>query len=295
MFKLLLLLSILGFTSPVVSSENRFLSSISFNLEGANLCEFESAFSKTRSEHMREMVFLAERLLYAGDFSPVKTLRKFQKMYEENLIYAKRGLGVTLEESFKSFMDRNYRSTRPKNKKLKFVSVNSLLQEAKPEIDLVAIGSYSFSPDCNGQVFVSLRIIEKNGITESFSSQGRAHQVMGLIAKQVFKHYQRTKFPAVLPLRNKTFTIFGGPNGDIDQVSNVRDAELACESMGLRLPKAEEYRTMNVYTSWSGGISLKPHVWAMKSFQAYNSNYKTAHVVPAHHTHARSFYYVCVK
>lgn len=284
---------------------------IPFNIIGANLCEFRAAYSQTRSQYIQEMVDNAKILLEAGDFDPVKTLTAFNQMYERNLVYARRGLGVTLENSFKSQLDSLYRETRAKVKKLEFRHTNKidtiinaainghqityLNQNDVNQIDLFAYGSYSMSPNCNGNIIVTLSIIGKNGVANYYSAQGQPHLVMRNIAVQVFEDFQRTSFPSKLKMHNKTLTLLGGINENIDITTNLNEVENICQALGGRLPTEQEYKFIDSYGSWSGGISLGDKTWAMNWPNVYHAPFKRYPVRPYSQVNAKEYYYICVK
>ncbi|MCO4754660.1 MAG: hypothetical protein KC478_09255 [Bacteriovoracaceae bacterium] len=287
---------------------------IPFNIVGANLCEFESAYSQTRSEYIGEMVGHAEKLLLAGDTDPVKTLQAFNEMYQKNLKYARKGLGVTLENTFKSYLDQFYRSINPRQKRLEFKYVQPVDQVINAaisggqaarisrsdaaKVDLLAYGTYSMSPNCNGQVVVTLTIINKDGYTKDYIAQGRAHQVMSNIATQVFDDYQRTKFPSKIKLPRKTLQLLGGLNGSIDTARFLREAQMSCESMDARLPTEYEYKMLNAYGTYSGGVSLggRGVLWAMSGDYVFVPEYQRNPVRDVSSMGRTSSYkYICVR
>ena len=286
---------------------------IPFNIEGANLCEFESAYSQTRSEYVEEMVEHAERLLLAGDLNPFDTLLKINMLYGENLRYAKKGLGITLENSFKAYLDQFYRKIRPRVKRLNFKYVEDLDQvvqaaiEGKQidtypkkkakDVDLFAYGTYSMSPECNGHVLVTLTVINSDGYTKDYIAQGRANTVMSTIATQIFDDFQRTTFPSVLETHKRKLTLLGDLTGDIGVVNNPYDAQYACEEIGARLPTKMEYTLLDSYGTYSGGVSLggEGHYWAMDGFKVFIPGFKHMKVRSASSVGRKDFKYICVR
>lgn len=314
----LTLLFTITFTTTLVNAKSgntikQFWPNIPFNIQGANLCEFRSAFSQTRSGYMREMVNNAERLLLAGDTEPLKTLQAFNEMYEKNLVYAKRGVGVLLESTFKSYIESYYRKNRPSTRYINFKFPNSLHQalnrasrgeqisfneqNSHLELDLMAYGTYSISPNCNGNVVVTLNVVEKDLTNTSFTATGRPSTVMSQIASRVFEKYQRTQFPSTIRIKNRKLQILGGLNTQIDSTPILSEARYFCESMDARLPTAQEYKYIDSYGSWSGGVSLGTNAWALKHnyvfYLPFVKNGSAA--VPASRIDHRRYHYLCVR
>lgn len=304
MKKLIVLITLLSFNLYAKSDIHHFWPKIPFNLVGANLCEYQSAYSHSRFEYMDQMVNLAQNLLYAGDYNPVRSIKEFNRLYNENLVYARRGLGITLEQSFKAYLESYYRDLRPKVKKIQFKyfdRISALLNQGQKvtskqieSLSLMAYGSYSFSTKCNGDVFATLTIIDKEGFSKDYHGTGKAHLVMSQIASKVFEDYQRTKFPTKIKVGNYTLELLGGLNGSIDKVNRPEDAVFACETLGARLPTQKEYKLLNSYSSWSGGVSLSKLDWVLGANSLLNiSSY---HHVRGHQTGVNgSYYYICVK
>jgi hypothetical protein len=284
---------------------------IPFNIVGANLCEFRSAYSQARSQYISEMVTHAETLLYAGDFNPTSTLIQFNAMYERNLTYARRGLGVTLESTFKAYLEEYYRKLLPRKRKLslKYLTpldtlINNALrgqvirnigQEDTDKIDLFAYGTYSMSPRCNGNIVVTLSIINRDGYTKEYIGQGPANTVMSQIASRVFEDYQRTKFPSRIKIGNRYITLIGGLNESIDSTMYLEEAKTICETLGGRLPTGQEYKMINSYGSWSGGITLGRKIWAMNFPNVFVPYFERSPVRTYSQVNDRNYYYTCIK
>ena len=310
-FITLLMLSSAFISQTGHAKVNNIWPRIPFNIIGANLCEFRAAYSQTRSQYMKEMVSMAEKLLKAGDLDPVDTLMNFNRMYEENLRYARRGLGITLENTFKGYLEEYYRNIKPRVRNLEFkhvIPIDEVInmairggqvpyisQSDIDKLDLMAYGSYSMSPNCNGNVIVTLNVIDKNGISRSYNGAGRPSTVMSQIASRFFEDYQRTKFPSKIRIGSKTLTLLGGFNGDIDRTSYLDQAEKMCETLGGRLPTAQEYKFINSYGSWSGGITLGHNVWAMKFPYVFVPYFENAPQRTHSQVNASEFLYTCVR
>ena len=284
---------------------------IPFNIAGANLCEYRAAYSQTRSEYRDEMISNAQRLLYTGDFNPTQTLITINRMYEQNLAYARRGLGVTLENTFKAFIEQYYRNLKPRMRKLAFnhvmpldslinmalrgQQVSNISHEDALKIDLFAYGTYSFSPDCNGSIIVTLSLMTRSGETKTYMGTGPVHTVMSKIASSVFEDYQRTTFPSTIKIGNQKITLIGGFNGDVDKTSYLEEAQDICQTLGARLPSAKEYKFINSYGSWSGGITLGRKIWALKFPNVFVPYFERSPQRNYNVVNEREYFYTCVK
>lgn len=301
----------LAHANDTVKEKHNLWPKIPFNIVGANLCEYRSAYSQTRSQYIAEMVNHAENLLYAGDFNPTRTLMGFNRMYERNLSYARKGLGVTLEATFKAYLDSFYRKLSPRVRKLdlKYLSrldaiINtairtnqsiSISREQAKKIDLFAFGTYSMSPNCNGNLIVTLSIINKDGLTKEYIGSGPPSTVMSQVASRVFEDFQRTNFPSEIRIGNQVKTLIGGLNGAIDSTMYLEEAEGICESLGARLPNSKEYKVINSYGSWSGGITLGRKIWAMKFPNVFVPYFQRAPVRSYSQVNDKKYYYTCIK
>jgi hypothetical protein len=288
---------------------------IPFNISGVNLCNLRGAYSQNRSEYMAEMVSHAENLLYACgencNFDPADTLSRFNSLYEKNLAYATKGLGVTLEATFKSYLESYYRKLKPRTRKLrlKFLEtldtlinnalrgnqVRTITRSDSDKIDLFAFGTYSMSPRCNGNIVVTLTIVNREGVTKEYMGTGRTELVMSQIASRVFEDYQRTKFPARIKVGTKYITLLGGLNGNIDSTMYLDEAKKICETLGARLPTDREYKMINSYGSWSGGITLGRRIWAMNYPNVFVPYFQRSPVRTFSQVNDKTYYYTCIK
>ena len=64
-------------------------------------------------------------------------------------------------------------------------------------------GTYSYSPGCKGDVLVTLHVVLPRGESVSFQAQGKPESVMGNIAVQMVRHFQRTSFPTVISMGDR--------------------------------------------------------------------------------------------
>ena len=228
-------------------------------------------------------------------------LKKFNDLYDQNRRVGTYGLDVTLENTFKAYLDQVYRQTHPRTKKLVFFNpgdASSALNGGKNIEDLGYImhGTYSYAPNCAGDILVTLSVMNRNAEIETFQANGTPQTVMGYLAEQVFKRYQGTQFPIVINNAGKALTVLGALNGDVAQVVGTRAAVLACESLQARLPTEKEYMILEAYGAWDGGLDLGRTPWAMDRGYVFHPVMRNpSPVFPETQLNDRVFNYVCVK
>ena len=98
---------------------------------------------------------------------------------------------------------------------------------------------------------------------------GSPTQASGLIAAQIFRHYQSTRLPSEIKLAGRALTIVGTPAGNFSHTPSIAVAEKTCLSLKARLPTADEYEQIAVLGEWNGGINLNHDVWALAAGQVY--------------------------
>lgn len=271
-------------------------------VRGADLCAYKNAYDSTRSEYMSKMVSLASELMYMGSYGAeaAAMLKKFNDLYDQNRRIGTYGLDVTLENTFKAYLDQVYRQTRPRTKKLVFFNpgeTSQVLNGGKNIEDLGYImhGTYSYAPNCAGDILVTLSVMNRNSEIETFQANGTPQIVMGYLAEEVFKHYQKTQFPSTISNGGKSLTIIGALNGDVAQVVGTRAAVAACDSLQARLPTEQEYMILEAYGAWDGGLDLGRTPWAMDRGYVFHPVMRNpSPVFPETNLNDKTFNYVCV-
>lgn len=321
MFKLLFAfataISLSAFASVPMPEDGRIdiWPSIPF-VRGADLCKYADAYGKTRSEYMTEMVTHAENLMYAGakGEEALQLLTTFNALYDRNQAIATRYkyMDVTLESTFKAFMDSYYRDLRPRIKKLSFTHVNDIVSIVRAanrgqrdgyldnrildKLDFIAYGTYALAPNCRGDIQVTLHLIGRDGSSESFEATGQPSTVMSQIASEIFTLYQRTSFPTVVRVGNRHIELIGGFNGSVDVATSPQLAERACETLGGRLPNQMELELLDGYGDWSGGVSINDKVWAMPNGYVYHPRLRNPTPVRRpFEVNETSFLYYCIR
>lgn len=267
-------------------------------VRGADLCQFHNAYNQTQRQYLAQMVENAQDLMAYGAYGSeaLAMLRGFDDMYRRNQALATyQNYGVTLEASLKAFVDGYHRDLRPREKKITFLT-RSFDESALTDLDFVAYGTYSLAPNCRGNLQVTLHLIGRDGVTESYTGIGHPSTVMSIIASQVYTQFQRTEFPSTLQIGQNEITIVGALNGSVDEVSDLKVAELACETLAARLPEAHELELINAYGDWSGGVSYGDAVWALPGGMVFHPGLRNPSPIRnPWEVNTKSYKYYCIR
>ena len=258
-------------------------------IRGADLCVYKDAYSQTRTQYMDKMVGYAKDLMQAGakgsDVLPM--LVGFNNLYDQNLAKANqyKYMEVTLESTLKSYMSDYYRNIRPRVQRLSFTRVNDVMsvvnaaangqrdgyldQTLVNKLDYIAYGTYALAPNCQGDIQVTLHMMGRDGEEISYVGHGQPAVVMSQIASKMFEDFQRTKFPSTLKVGKKNLTLIGAMNGSVERTFSPKNAELACETLGGRLPTGLELEIIDTYGDWNGGVSINQAIWALDNNYVY--------------------------
>lgn len=314
---LAIIFSTAALSQTVLPADNRvdIWPSIPF-IRGADLCNYRNAYGQTRSEYMQEMVGLAKDLMSGGAYGTeaLDMLKGFNELYDRNQALATRGqyLDVTLESTLKGYLDKFYRNLRPLEKKMSFTHVNDLLSvvraamngqrdgyltdEQLERLDYIAYGTYALAPNCRGDIQVTIHLIGKDGVSESFLASGRPENVMSQIASELFEKFQRTQFPSTIRVGRNNLTLVGALNGSVDKTHSPQLAVQACEMLDARLPNQLELELLDARGDWSGGVSLNNQTWAMPNGKIYAPYLRNPTPVRnPWEVNAKEFYYYCVR
>jgi hypothetical protein len=249
---------------------------------GADYCNLPGDLNRDRTEARRDYIYETLPLMHYGasTYEAYQLIYAFEKLYEENRIQAQQKLQVSLEAMLKSELSRFYNYFQPKERKLIFrnsVIVQNLIAEAKarkekglesnsdlhaiPEINYMAVGTFSMSASCDGKIEVTLDFVQlSSGEIQSFYGGGTPHQAINSITAQLFDFFQRTRFPSSITVTDGSkLTILGTPTGRLTDKTDWKTANRACSSMKARLPNSQEVKDVSLYGDYSGGISLQKH------------------------------------
>jgi hypothetical protein len=252
-------------------------------IRGQDLCQYQDAYGRSKSEMALDLTRNIIGLLREGasSNSAVSIVMAIDELSNKNRALASAGMGMdmVLEGGFKASLDAIYRDINPTEKKIAFYNPLPLIQVVRELHDQkrqgyldqrylsglsgVVWGIYSFSPNCRGDVTVTLHIETKEGVTYSFQSQGAPELVMQGMAGQVFEYFQKTRFPSKVKYPGGHVELLGAPGSPISHATSPTNAEKSCQAMQGRLPTAEEYIFLSSLGDWSGGVTLRHEFWAM--------------------------------
>ena len=252
-------------------------------MRGQDLCQFQDAYGKSRSEQAQEMISRLNDLLRNGaeGDDALGSLLAIDALIDKNRSLATTGLAMdlTLAASLRAALDGLYRELKPKERKLTFLNPSPLLnmlrelrtsqhqgmidQRQLSKISGFAWGTYAYGPGCRGDLLVTLHIELGSGASHSFQAQGRPESVMTGVAVQMFKQAQRTVFPSVVSMGKKSLTLLGAPGSPIGMAPTPALAEAACAASRARLPLWDEYEFLSALGEWSGGVALNHNYWAL--------------------------------
>lgn len=243
-------------------------------VRGADLCAYKDAYDTTRTGYMFQMVSLAKQLMYSGarGKEAVSMLTSFNSLYDHNMAIANqyRNMEVTLEATLKSYVSDYYRDLRPRVQRFSFTRLSDISDpNLADKLDYIGHGTYSFAPNCQGDILVTLHLQGREGEEISYIGQGAPAVVMSQIASRMFEDFQRTKFPSTLKVGKKFLTLIGAMNGSVEKTFSVKNAAQACDTLGGRLPTGTELEIIDSYGDWNGGVSINDAIWAISGGYVY--------------------------
>ena len=259
-------------------------------VKGQDLCQFEESYGTTRIEQVNEMTGQLKDLMRYGATTSegVSALLNLDAMTDRQRAQATAGnrMDVTLEASLKAYLDRMYLGFSPSDVKLKFFNPGPLGEliknlrehQRQDKLDVqqlsvlsgIAWGTYAYGPGCKGDVLVTIHIELVNGTGVSFQAQGKPETVMSAIAADMVRYFQRTSFPSVVMMGDKSLILVGTAGSPVNTAPNPVIAERSCALIKARLPTLDEYEFLSVKGDWNNGISLDHKLWAMSGNRVLN-------------------------
>jgi len=285
-------------------------------IRGQDLCQYQDAYGRSRSELGAEMTNQLMELIKVGADSrdAVEILQAIDQLIDKNRRLASTGFGmdVTLEGSLKASLDGIYREINPKEVKLVFFNPAPLLdllrdlrdQKRQGTLDTRQLsklsgfmwGTYSYGPGCRGDILATVHIEVQPGTSINFQAQGRPESVMAYMAQKIVEHFQRTQFPSVVNMMGKSLHLLGAPGSPIGKVPSPAIAENACAMIKARLPLFEEYEFLSALGEWNGGIDLDHKNWALANGHIFAPDLRNPS--PIRHPedlNSNEIFYYCVR
>lgn len=259
-------------------------------VKGQDLCQFEESYGSTRMEQVNQMAGQLKDLMRSGASTPegLEALLNLDAMTDRHRGQAVTGsrMDVTLEASLKAYLDRMYLGFDQKDTKLQFFNPGPLSEliaklrdnQRQDTLDFrqlavlsgIAWGTYAYGPGCKGDLLVTLHIELVTGSTVSFQAQGKPETVMSYIAADMVRHFQRTTFPTVVMMGDKSLILVGTAGSAINMAPNPMVAEKSCVLIKARLPTLDEYEFLSVKGDWNNGVSLDHKFWALSGNRVLN-------------------------
>jgi len=285
-------------------------------VRGQDLCQYQDAYGQSRNELTAQATNQLKTMIQGGVDSKdaINILVTVDALIDKNkaMASATQGMDVTLEASLKASIDAVSQGINPENTRLEFANHTPILVflEALREnkrfdtpdmlqmsrVKGFAWGTYSYSPGCKGDLLVTLHVVLPRGESVSFQAQGKPETVMGSIAIQMVRHFQRTSFPTVIAMGDRFLVLVGAPGSSINKAPTPRIAEEACAMIKARLPSEKEYEYLSILGDWSGGVSLDHKLWAMANSHVLSPD--TRNPTPVRHpedVNYQEVYFYCVR
>jgi hypothetical protein len=253
-------------------------------VRGKDLCQYHDAYGRTKSEQMAEITETVRSLLREGVESKnlVSLLITMENQISQQRTVAgsSPGMDVMLGGTLKASLDKVYRDRSPSTRRFNFFNpspLNELMRQMRDpqrhavwdprvmqNLSGVAYGTYSYAPNCRGELRVTLHVDLTCGFSYNFQAQGFPDQVMHNIAQQIFETFQHTQFPSQVKIGGKQLELLGSPGGGIGRSPTPKSADMACKAMQARLPTEEEYEYLSNLGDWNGGVTCtRGKLWAM--------------------------------
>lgn len=285
-------------------------------IRGQDLCQYQDAYGQSRAQQAQDIARELGLLLQGGanPQASMDLLETVDRLIQRGRTQATTGFGMDmlLEGSFKAALDRLYDEIHPKTRHIRFFNpspLNELVRELRDQkrqgyldasmlgsLNAVAWGSYSYSPNCKGDVVVTLHIETTRGQTFSYQARGLPESVMQTLASQAFQQLQKTHFPSTVTYRGQKLLLLGSPGAPIGEVSAPRKAQSACENINARLPTPGEYVFLSELGDWNGGINAARGLWALSDERIWAPELpKPSPVRSASEIHASDIRYICVR
>ena len=285
-------------------------------VRGQDLCQYQDAFGQSRNDLTAQATNQLRALVQVGVDSKdaMEILVTVDALIDKNKAMASSGQGmdVTLEASLKASIDAVSQGLNPENTRLEFANPTPVLaflealrdnkrfdtpdMQQMSRVKGFVWGTYSYSPGCKGDVLVTLHVVLPRGESVSFQAQGKPESVMGNIAVQMVRHFQRTSFPTVISMGERFLVLVGAPGSSINKAPTPKIAEEACAMIKARLPSEKEYEYLSILGDWSGGVSLDHKLWAMVNNHVLSPD--TRNPSPVRHpedVNYQEVYFYCVR
>lgn len=227
-------------------------------IEGPDYCEIRRARQVDRHQARARYIDDAIDLLYAGATGgeALAMIMEFDRLYDKHKRDSLRYLNRGLEELFRARFQTYFNTFNPSTREFNFVQ-NEIFLTSQAEKRFVFVGMFSFAPECNGRYLLTLKRIEQGtGIVKTYEGRGSLDQAVNGIVNMAFQDLYLTQFPSTIQLGANQLTILGNLTGQLSDRVGWATADRACQTMGGRLPTADEVRFIAAIGSYHGGITV---------------------------------------
>jgi hypothetical protein len=246
----------------------RFWAEVPFVSSG-NFLEFTATMSKTRDQARKELLdefgslYLPSVMSGADAASAAKAIAKvmitFDRMCEEHVEYANRGIPEALERHLLAYFDQYYRDlgltdeerrgefvrvkgwseamTKARRGQLPSPERDKLFLEVFRGVDYLLYGSYTVI--AGGSVSLTLTAEKyKTGETRNFQASGEIQQAVAALSRELFNFVQENaRKPWKNPLESLEWIL---PPPNLPTTQLPREIKLFCEGQDARVPYARE-------------------------------------------------------
>jgi len=127
----LLMLGLCSLLAPAAAQALTLWPTIPF-IRGQDLCQYQDAYGRSRSDSRKELVLQISELMAMGAETrdAVQAITTIDKLITQQRQIARVGDGmdVTLESLIKASLDQTYREVQPRERKLSFFNPTSLIE-----------------------------------------------------------------------------------------------------------------------------------------------------------------------
>lgn len=305
MKKLLLALLILGSTAKAYNDrfwgnteELKTISDQMIIAEGVDMAEFHENFSKTTAELRKAYVKEAVDLMKAGASGgeALEMILAFDDRVYDRRKIAKRGMGTTIAEHFKSGMNMIYDSFEDQGGDRRIEFTSSTYAKYKARL------LWGVKPQAGVYAILKLTDTDTN-ISRSFASRANFGQIEALgrsLAFQMFHSLHKTRFPMKTKVNGKNLKFNGIKNyrttGYVQYNTMLRAIDNNCRALNKRLPTRQEMRYLFARGFYNKGVNRGNAIWAADDNYIMDGEYPLGRKALAGSSPtSRTIRYICVE
>ena len=211
---------------------------------------------------------------------------------------ARRNLDLSLH-NLKSELQNLYEIYQPEGQALVFQQSITGPDDPALEADFLLYGSYHMD---GLRLEVDLHMLNlHSGVERSFSARGEPRQAGRELARKLFHHFHRTRFPSRFRLGSLSLelldhqTLRSPVRESLLQLH--RSATMYCQTLQARLPTEAEFQLLRARGIYRGGVavgaspSTTSYYWALANDRVYRPHF----VSPAYNDKVSHLDFLCVR